>query len=366
MSNETEIPLEDINQSQIHNGNVSNNKKFVCKHEGCQRSYTTLGNLKTHQRVHTGDYQYRCNSCSKAFLSSYSLKVHCRIHTKEKPFVCSICSYAFTTLYRLNAHNRLHNGTTFNCEICSKLFTTRSDLKKHSRIHTNERPFECSENGCGKSFMISHHLKNHYKCHSKEKPFECTHCDKNFKSKYAKKIHQAKRHIHDELEEAVEEESDVDTKLPSFEQIQSLDWSNSLGDLHGFNHPENEVPHAVATSTEHQANALTDYNNSVWVEEFSALMDLPRQPEACQSGILNYYDQDYRHTVIVEEPSTYCIESPLNLDFNRNNAYSSESTTFQSGLSESLQLQESIAFLPPPPILYQNNPKKLKCSGRHC
>jgi len=148
-------------------------EKFVCSWSGCNRIYTTLGNLKTHQKTHTGDFKYKCETCNKQFLSSYALKNHKRIHTNEKPFACQYqsCLYAFSTLYRLNAHIRLHTGNTFNCDIngCNKTFTTKSDLKKHYRTHTNERPFVCQIEVCGKSFTNSHHLKTHSKKH-KHKP----------------------------------------------------------------------------------------------------------------------------------------------------------------------------------------------------
>ena len=46
----------------------------------CGRKYSTLGNLRSHQRVHRGELRFHCSeaACGKAFLSSYALRVHTR------------------------------------------------------------------------------------------------------------------------------------------------------------------------------------------------------------------------------------------------------------------------------------------------
>lgn len=176
--------------SQWNEGDKTNQRKYECVYDGCDRAYTTMGNLKTHLKAHEGKFQHHCdfNGCDKAFLSSYSLKVHRRVHTGERPYSCSEegCDKAFNTLYRLNAHKRVHTGNTFPCEYdsCSKQFTTRSDLRKHVRKHTGERPYHCTEDGCGKCFAAPHHLKNHLQTHASKakRPRRRSGCSSTFVS----------------------------------------------------------------------------------------------------------------------------------------------------------------------------------------
>ena len=121
--------------------------RVECYYDGCDRTYTSVGNMKAHAKTHEGKYNHKCDftGCEKAFLSSYSLKVHRRVHTGERPYSCEEegCDKAFNTQYRLTAHRRLHTGETFECPTkqCSKQFITKSDLKKHvltgSIVHTN-------------------------------------------------------------------------------------------------------------------------------------------------------------------------------------------------------------------------------------
>lgn len=203
---------------------MATEKPFECSYDGCDRKYTSMGNLKTHMKAHEGKFSHQCDfdGCDKAFLSSYSLKVHRRVHTGEKPYSCEQdgCDKSFNTLYRLNAHKRIHSGTTFDCEYdnCSKQFTTRSDLKKHVRKHTGERPYQCTADGCNKSFIASHHLKTHLQTH---KTYTCNEegCSKPFPTLSELQKHLSTEHIlireEDTQQESESESSSSPKQLPT-------------------------------------------------------------------------------------------------------------------------------------------------------
>ncbi|XP_012225815.1 uncharacterized protein [Linepithema humile] len=254
----------DTNQKHIN--------RYNCQYEGCSRTYSTIGNLRTHMKTHKGEYRFKCAepSCGKAFLTSYSLKIHIRVHTKVKPFECNHkgCEKAFNTLYRLRAHQRLHSGNTFNCEEtgCLKFFTTLSDLKKHIRTHTQERPYKCREKGCGKAFTASHHLKTHKRTHTGERPYICTfqNCKRCFTTPHSLKSHikthykiinnenKRKNDMTEELRKLTQLELKLvkvnNTTIPSYAVIPiSSNFAQNNGNM-PYVSPKNTVGQAVSTS----------------------------------------------------------------------------------------------------------------------
>ena len=146
----------------------------------CDRQFSKVSNLYSHQRTHCGIKPYTCPTCNKAFGRKSNLTEHSRIHTGERPYKCEVCVATFASSRTLANHSRIHTGVKpYRCDLCDRAFTCSGQLTHHVRTHTGQRPYGCDL--CPKTFSRSDELSVHRRVHTGETPYRCPHCDKSFK-----------------------------------------------------------------------------------------------------------------------------------------------------------------------------------------
>jgi hypothetical protein len=52
------------------------NTTFTCKHAGCNRTFTKLGNIRNHVIKHTNSKPFKCESCKKTYTQKGNLVKH--------------------------------------------------------------------------------------------------------------------------------------------------------------------------------------------------------------------------------------------------------------------------------------------------
>lgn len=171
-------------------------------------------------KQNTDKKQFQCDTCGQQFSFFSQFNLHKKSHGRFR-YQCKICQNWFSKRYYLRTHERLHLGAKeFKCDTCGKMYTNQGNLDRHIRVtHKNERRHECEI--CNKTFsqisilnqvlFINCLLKEniiytdicmfvhrwavqHRAVHITERNFACDLCPKTFKTKEYLQLHRA-RHM---------------------------------------------------------------------------------------------------------------------------------------------------------------------------
>uniref|UniRef100_W8BRP7 Transcription factor E4F1 n=1 Tax=Ceratitis capitata TaxID=7213 RepID=W8BRP7_CERCA len=145
----------------------------------CDKKFTLLGNLRVHEKIHSGLKEFTCEICDRQFHQKHNLEIHMYSHVDDKAYKCKICKKSLKTPNSLEKHLLIHNDIKkFSCDYCDKRFRTKDSKCSHERVHTGEKPFKCKY--CDRSFRFRSGLMGHVNLHTGERPYSCTHCSRQF------------------------------------------------------------------------------------------------------------------------------------------------------------------------------------------
>ena len=134
--------------AQEHAGAAVSGKRFTCRI--CRQVFAERGHLRQHAvKAHPDEHREAVGAISEA----------------DRTHVCDTCGRGYTTLGALRMHMRIHTGDVMQCSFCDKTYVNRALLEQHLRTHTREKAFECRQ--CGKVLLalcLSWNLNCHNIC----------------------------------------------------------------------------------------------------------------------------------------------------------------------------------------------------------
>ena len=114
-------------------------KPVLCNQ--CKKSFSQIGHLRRHERIHSGDKRFICTQCGKSYIQGVGLKIHLRVHTGEKPFTCDQCGKSFMQSFNLQRHKKKHHNLKSENKSVPEV-----NVKYESRQTSNKKVSKTEEN----------------------------------------------------------------------------------------------------------------------------------------------------------------------------------------------------------------------------
>lgn len=112
------------------------NKSIECNI--CRLVFARKKSLKVHEDRTHKDNRVTCQDCGKQFNHIYYLNVHTKnIHKDIQKYKCNICESTYSSKGNLETHQKnKHEELKFLCKYCGMQFTQNGSLKLHTNnIH---------------------------------------------------------------------------------------------------------------------------------------------------------------------------------------------------------------------------------------